>query len=52
MWNNAAGKKEVERIVSDLAERASSGRASMQNAHSANSELAEYSIVSRRLQKK
>ena len=47
-----AGKQEIGKIVSDLAERVSSGRSAMQNAHSANSELAGYSIVSRRPQKK
>ena len=47
-----AGKQEIGKIVSDLAERVSSGRAAMQTAHSANSELASYSVVSRRSQKK
>ena len=46
----SVGKQKVDRIVSDLAERVSSGRI-MQTAHSANSELAGYSIVSRKLRK-
>ena len=47
-----AGKEEVGRIVLDLAERVSSRQASMQHAHSANSELANYSVVTRKPLKK
>ena len=43
-----AGKKKVDKIVSDLAERVSSGRLPMQSAHSTNSELGAYSVVSRK----
>lgn len=42
------GKKKVGKIVSDLAERVSSGRLPMQTAHSTNSELGAYSVVARK----